>query len=198
MLKALVFLEKSLPILFWGLLSFTFDQPEVAILTGIATVIHESGHALCILKLCGYPTIINKISGPKLKISSTSYKDELWIALCGPLANLTFALLTITPFLITNSFYLLEFILINALTAIFNLIPIFGFDGFKILYAIFSLSKNSERLLTVLYHASLAITATLTLFSLFFVLRIGEGYWIFALFFSILLSEIAKWQKRTF
>ena len=45
-MKALRFLEKALPLFFWGLITFSFDDAWCAALTLFAAVIHELGHML--------------------------------------------------------------------------------------------------------------------------------------------------------
>jgi Zn-dependent protease len=196
-MRLIAFLEKSLPLLFWILISFSFDLPYVAILTGISAVIHELGHFLFILIERGFPEVKNRLSGPKFKISVLGYREELLIALAGPLANLSVAIILLPMLILRPNSYVFEFFIINALTAVLNLLPINGFDGYKALHCFVAERKNGEAALPILYHTSILITALLTLLSLYFVLKLGEGYWIFALFFSVLISEIAKSQKHT-
>ena len=196
----LFLLEKSLPLVFWLLIAFAFDLPYVAILTLLAAAIHEIGHLTGALLIKNNTAFFKtKVSGPKIKLSRLSYGDELVVLAFGPLSNLIVALVIFPITLITDgSFYLTEFMLINLLTALSNLLPIIGFDGYKILTCIFSKSKRALTLNDFLYNLSFMLSALLTLFSLFFILKIGEGYWAFILFFSILLSEITKRQNHTY
>ncbi len=196
-MRLLIFLEKLLPLLFWILISFSFDLPYAAILTGVSAVIHELGHILFILTIRGFPEMKNRLSGPKIRLSGLSYREELFCALAGPLANLFTATLIIPTLLLLPSAYLFEFFIINVLTAVLNLLPINGFDGYKALFCFASERENGGNHLRLLCHTSFLITAFLTLLTLFFVLKAGEGYWIFVLFFSVLISEIAKSQKET-
>ena len=198
-MRTLIFLQKLLPILFWILLSFAFDLPHVAILTGIAAIIHELGHIGAILKLHGITAVMKgRLYGPKISVSGLGYRDELIILACGPGTNILSSALSL-PFLFfeTCSPYVIQFILINILTAATNLLPIRDFDGYKILYCLLSKRKNCLRMQDMLYWISFVLTSALALLALYFVLKLGEGYWGFVLFISIILSEIGKRSNRT-
>lgn len=197
-MKILLFLERVLILLFWMLISLAFDLAHVAILTGIAALIHELGHIFVISMLTGRSArLTGRISGPKLRINGLGYREELLVAAGGPAANL-FSVTVLLPFLISSPHpYLLEFATVNLLTALSNLLPIQGFDGYKILFCLASKSKRALRIQDILYTVSFLFSAILALLMLYFMLKLGEGYWGFVLFLSIIISEIKKRERRT-
>lgn len=199
-MKLLFFLERALPLLFWILISFAFDLPYVAILTAIAAMTHELGHIFVILRLKKSSAHLRgTVSGPRITMKTLGYRDELTVAAGGPLANLLIAALSciILPFGTTPS-YVLEFITVNLLTAISNLLPVRGFDGYRILYCLASKSRRALFFQDLLYCLSFLLSILITLLALYLILKLGEGYWAFILFFSIILAEIKKRDKNTF
>jgi len=199
-LRILIFIEKLLLPLFWILISFSFDLPHVAVLTALAALIHEIGHLLPILRLRGASVLFKgRVSGPKISVAGLSYREELEVVSGGPIANLFSCILLVPLMSIAPSrCYVLEFIFINLLTAASNLLPIRGFDGYKLLSCLAAESRYCIKLEAVLYWMSFIITSALALIALYFILRLGEGYWGFVLFLSIILSEIKKREKHSF
>lgn len=185
------FVEGILPLCFWVTLIFSFDEPHIAILTILCAIVHECGHLFAHL-LCQSPTKLStKIYGFRLNGSKiTSYKTRIFIALAGPVSNLTiFLILLLLGFL--GSEYICTFALINLATALSNLLPIEGYDGYVALFE-FLASYEKHRLLTLLYHTSFVLTALLCLLSLCLIDKFGQGYWFFAVFFISLLSKVGK------
>ncbi|MBE6644052.1 MAG: hypothetical protein E7612_01580 [Ruminococcaceae bacterium] len=196
-MKFLIFTEQTLTLLFWVILTFGFDTPSVAILTVIAALIHEAGHILVLYTLnkssCALPRA--KLSGFRIKTGILSYKEELYSALAGPLFNLWTGAFSL---LISKSPLLSIFSLLNFMTAISNLLPIKGYDGYKALSCfLMIISRDGSKFESVLRLISFLLSCLLTFFSLFLILKIGEGYWIFFIFFSILFSEIVDNIKYT-
>lgn len=190
--------NKALPALFWLLIMFAFDSPCITVATLISAAIHEMGHV-------GVMAIIErgKISMPRAVIFGLrlrkprllSYKEELILALGGPLANIGVFILLI-PFFDTGMGYIRIFSFINLLTAISNLLPVKGNDGFRALSCIFAPIIGEDRSTRALCTLSFLFSAFAVFTSLFFIMKIGEGYWIFALFFAILVKDILNLQKR--
>ena len=198
-MQILIFAEKLLLPLFWILLSFSFDLPYVAVMTILSAAAHELGHATVIMQLHGASAMFkSRLSGPKISIRGLNYKEEMLIAAGGPIANLLFCLILLPLTMIREmQRYAFELIMINLLTAISNLLPIRDFDGYKILTCLAAESRRYALLESLLYWNSLIITAAFALLSLYFILRIGEGYWGYALFLSIIISEIKKREEYT-
>lgn len=201
-MKILHFLERVLPLLFWILLMLGFDLTYVAILTLIAALLHEGGHliALTICKKRTNPLPSPTMRGFIISIKGLSYKEELLVALCGPLVNLILGLTLISlPISSPHFAYMRDFGILNLITAASNLIPIEGYDGYRICHCIFSIfSKNEDLPERILRWVSFFLASVMCFLSLYLILKIGEGYWIFAVFFTSLLSAIAKRKKSAF
>ena len=200
-MKLFFLFEKMLPLAFWVVLIFGFDSAYVAILTILSALIHEGGHMIISLPFSKKRSSViqNKLSGFRIKTNSLSYKEELLASLGGPLLNLTVGILFfIIPFERDFREYAYTFGLINIMTMASNLLPIENYDGHRALTsALCMFFGDSLTVYSVLYWISFATSAIMTFISLYLMLRVGEGYWIFAIFFSITLSAIVKKQKDT-
>lgn len=182
--------ESLLPMLFWVFLIFGFDSPDIAILTITGAIIHELGH-ISALMLCGRSaTLRSHLSGFRIKAAIYGYREQILVLAAGPLANIAVFILLI-PFWGVGNGYVGTVGLVNLLSALSNLLPVEGYDGYGILYNIAS-AKNSTFALRALFISSFAFSILFTLFSLYLILRYGSGYWIFAVFFAVLLGKIKK------
>ena len=190
--------ERILPILFLLFLMLAFDTAWVTALTLLVAAIHELGHiGAAILFGVGdmsMPTAV--LTGLRIRPSRLlSYREEVIIAMGGPLANILLFLLLLP--VIKSSEYVFTLALINLFTAISNLIPIRGWDGHRVLIGLLATRLSPEALDTVAHVLTLTLSATATLISLLFMMQIGEGYWIFSVFFVILCREILDNRKFT-
>ena len=188
--------DRILPVLFWIAVMLTFDTPSVAVLTVIAALIHEGGHITAAFIIgCGDISLPQAaLTGLRIRPSRLlSYKEEAVIALSGPLVNLLAFLALLTFY--RASAYLFTFGVINLLTAISNLLPIRGYDGYRVVNGILLAHTDVESAGRITGAISSLLCGALVFISLFLMLKIGEGYWIFAIFFSIMLRDITKTQK---
>ena len=177
--------------LFWMLLMLSFSGRKTALLTFIAAVIHEIGHISVLALLKGEISIPRPVaSGMRIKTRShLSYAEENAVALGGPMTNL---LLFVFLFPLAK-----EFAIVNLATALSNLLPINGYDGHKLLANLLSLVFGSEISDKTMPHIALFVTCTVIFLSLFIILRIGGGYWIFFVFFALFIRQILFFQKQT-
>ena len=175
--------------LFWILALFGFDEPAVAFITLIAVAIHEFGHeAMLFILKKPLRLPLPRANGFKIKPHALlSYKEEIAVLVAGPFANLIFALLALPFFSKYESLQL--FSVINGLTALTNLIPVRGYDGYKILSATAEHFECST-LNRVLDVCSLLFASAVLLLSLYAIDRLDAGYWIFGVFFIFLLREV--------
>ena len=160
------FADSILPLVFWVTLIFSFDEPYVAVLTILCALIHECGHLLAQGLFKSNPSLHAKIYGFRIKDSNiTSYKSRIITAMAGPVTNLTvfFALLF---FGFAKQEYLFTFACINLATALSNLLPIEGYDGYVALFEAFSFYEK-PRLLSLLYQQVNLQTRKLLQYSLF-------------------------------
>ena len=187
--------ESILPLIFWVFLIFGFDVPYIAILTIIAALIHEIGHISAIACLCGkYELPGGRLFGFRIKRGgATSYKGECLILAAGPLINLSVFLFTL-PFSSRLGGYIGIFGFVNLATAVSNLIPVEGYDGYGILEQVLA-SKNWTNGLKLLDLSSFIISVLATFLSLYLIDKTDSGYWIFAIFFAMMISKLKKYGK---
>ncbi len=183
---------KILPGIFWLLLIFGFDSPLAAILTILCAVIHEGGHIVAFWTISATSDLGNSFSGFQLKPKRLlSYKEELAVSAAGPAINLILAVLC---FAFRNSLsgYVGLFGVFNLLTAISNLLPINGYDGYRILYSILHLAGISEAPERLLNKISITVTVTLCFLSLYLILVSNSGYWIYFILLAGLMRSIGS------
>ena len=181
---------------FWILLLFAFDEGGSGILTVCAAIIHEFGHcaahfligagtALPHASLCGFGLLPRRM---------LSYKEEIFVAAGGPLANLLTFLLLLPLY---PSEWAEPFALINLLCAASNLLPVKSYDGYRILSATLSLFEITSA--SVIIDAiSFIIASAAVLISLYAIYFFDAGYWIFGVFFIFLLKEVDFSLKQRF
>ena len=177
-MKIAIFLSKILPLLFWALLMLGFDSVYVAVLTVLSAAIHECGHLIAMPRKSKSTLPRADISGFRIKIRGLSYKEELAVAACGPLTNILLgSILLIFSRSMPCGIYAKTFGIINLMTAISNLLPIEGYDGYKMLFCISALffddTARAERTLATF---SFLFSALMCFLSLYLILKVGEGY----------------------
>ena len=178
-------------LLFWTILMLSFSDFKMTMLTIASALIHELGHIISLLilrKSFSFPTLVS--SGFRIKTNSLlSYKEEIFVCACGPLINIMVFLSFLYKFP--------DFSVINLATALSNLLPIPGYDGYKILSNGISIRKDEELVKKIMPHITVFISAVAVFLSLFLILYFNGGYWIFAVFFLVLLRKILFFQKDT-
>ncbi len=133
-------------ITFWFVALITFiislNAPSNVLVTVISSLLHETGHLLIMTSVGNKPkavrfeiTGMNIIRQSDFKIST---KNEILIALGGPLINFLCFLITVIILCIYSNENILAFGCINLILMIFNLLPIKRLDGGMALYYVLS------------------------------------------------------------
>ncbi|MBE6533068.1 MAG: hypothetical protein E7676_06185 [Ruminococcaceae bacterium] len=185
--------NQFLPVLFWITLIFGFEEPRIAVHTIISAFIHESGHVIY-LKVRGITEsrLRGDVSGFRIRSCSVlSYRDEIMLYLCGPMANILAALL-LSP---VHTEWATLLSALNIATAVSNLLPVEGYDGYGALHALAEKRNPHGLCVRILDIISAAIIFSFCILSIYFIDRFGAGYWIFALFFASMLKQLNKWLK---
>ena len=192
------FICNFLCVVFWVLLIFGFDEPASAGATLLAVMVHEGGHELCLLLRQGeFSKMRGAPLGFKIEASGAlSYKDELALLSAGAAANIIFALAAL-PFSYFSGWqgYAHTLMTVNLATAVSNLIPVRGRDGYGILRTLAE-RNESEDLMRFADICSFTVSLGLCFLSLYLMQRLGEGYWIFAVFFFSLFCEVSHGLKK--
>lgn len=186
-----------LPIVFWSCLMFSFDETIGATVTILAMIIHEFGHLSCIFILTGrWRAPVGKFNG--LRISGqdcNSYIEQILNYASGALFNILSAALALI-FCKNKTEYLEIFITINLATAISNLLPIDGYDGYRLIFALINYMDLGFVAFAILEILSFVVTASMCLLSLFLVYSFGNGYWFLFIFLFATIKKLQKWQNH--
>ena len=126
-IKFFQLINSILPMIFWGLVLFSFEEYFLAWSTCFCVIIHELGHIIAIILTSETSiTLRSVVNGFRIKTKKTkSYDEEAFIYISGPLANLVAFLVCF----VLSRIYDEEFATIgtvNLLTACSNLMPING------------------------------------------------------------------------
>jgi Zn-dependent protease len=190
-----IFGLKIMPLLFWGFLLFAFDKSYLAILTILCALIHEIGHIAFAFISVKEVTLKAVGNGFRIKLKTqTSYITEMFICIGGPLINVIIFVFLIP---LRNNDYISEFALINLLTALSNLLPIEGYDGYKILNCTLHLLEIPAGE-NVLSWTSFLSCVILCFISLFLIMKIDYGYWIYFVFLVVIFKKIKSTQRLIF
>ena len=184
-----------LPVVFWLCLIYSFDEKLGAGITILAMVIHELGHLVCIYFITGkWQALKSTFNGFRIPEERyLSYKQQMLQYASGAISNIIAALLA--PICIGLNDYSETFVIINFATAISNLLPRDGYDGYRLIYSFIGYLNLGHRGYTILEIISFLCTATLCIFSMFLVYTFGNGYWFMAIFLLAMISKLEKWQK---
>ena len=186
--------ETVLPLVFWVSIIFGFDTPDVAVLTILSAIIHEVGHLLPALFMKNRVKAVGvHISGFRIKQRGEGYLADILELIGGPFINAFIFLITL-PFSGALDGYIGLVGSINLVTALSSLIPIEGYDGYGIIKKLIETS-GAVSLIKPLFCLSFLLTALLTFIALYTLMKYGEGYWAFGVFFTILLSKVWRLTK---
>ena len=120
-----------------------------------------------------------------------SYKKEMLLCLAGPLTNIMLSLFLL-PLYNTNTFFDL-FIKASLFLGILNLLPIYEFDGGRILFCILSYKLPPRTSITVIRVISFILIFALWSLSVYLLLRLSSSISLFifsiSLFSKIFLSQ---------
>lgn len=192
-IKIIELLCSLLPALFWGLMIFGFEEASAATATLISALIHECGHiAFIVLTNKSGFSFKGVLSGFRIKARAPlSYDEEIGRYLAGPLANILTFVITVFLGKIAGDFFI-TLAAISLATAISNLLPIRGYDGYGVLRALMEKQEMGNRAAKALNRISSLLIFTLCILSLYLIDRYGGGYWIFAVFFISMIKEFKE------
>lgn len=162
-----------------------------------ALVFHEYAHAAVAQRL-GYALSEMKIMpyGASLsgKFESMTPRDEIKVALAGPLVNMLFAVVftAIWRVLPASYFFTAEFVEANLFLAIFNMLPVYPLDGGRIVLSLLGYKKWAQIVMNIL---AVAISVA---FALIFVFGDKSDYTLLTAAFIIMMSTLVPDKKRKY
>jgi len=149
------------------------DGSIFALLTALFSLWHEAWHIIA-LKIAGGKVKGAHAIGVGIRLQSTvlTYNGELAVALAGPAASLTLALVFL-PFLLKNE-YTLFCCFSNFIIFIINILPVFPLDGGRVVY--FLLCKRLLPQTAAKIAKAISVIFLLPLFALSVIILIKTGY----------------------
>lgn len=179
------------------ILALFLTHSYVSIAALLAAALHELGHIIA-AKLCNIPLGELKLGifGAALtsKVMLCSYKKEILLCLAGPLINILLSLI-LMPLNNTNEF-ITFFINTSLFLGILNLLPIYEFDGGRILFCILSYKLTPQGSTTILRVISFILIFALWSLSIYLMLRLSSSVSLF-IFSLSLFSKIFLSQRET-
>lgn len=120
------------------------DRTGLMLPSVFAITMHELGHLFAMWCLECNPKRI-KLIPTSIQITSNfskGYKNDIIIALCGPIVNIILFFSLYFNYLAYQNNTILYFSLVNLVIGIFNLLPLWELDGGTLLYSI--IAKKTE------------------------------------------------------
>ena len=116
-------------------LMLAVDRTGLMLPSLFAVLIHETGHLFAMWAADCAPKEIRLIPASVQIVEKygVSQKKQAGIVICGPLANVMVAVTIFINFYLTDSEMSLKFALLNSVLAVFNLLPVTGLDGGRLL-----------------------------------------------------------------
>ncbi len=143
-------IDFEITFLFTALVAFVIamNSPFNVIITIMSSLFHETGHLIMMCSLNNHPQCVRfEITGmnikrqPSIKIST---KNEIFIALGGPLANAIILFVSCVVLCIVQSEKIFTIACVNLILMTFNLLPVKKLDGGMALYFLLSKKLNTD------------------------------------------------------
>lgn len=128
------------------------DRTGYMLPTLFAIIIHEAAHLFMMWVLDSAPLSIRLIPA-SVQINrkfSFSSKNDISIAVAGPVANIVMFACLYFNYVAFGKFSVLCYALLNLIIALFNLLPVKGLDGGTILYNILCKFKGHEKAVLIM------------------------------------------------
>ena len=161
-------------------LSLVFARAYLSLAALLAAALHELGH-IGAARVCRvrFSALKLNIFGASLSSNGEipSYRQEIFIAACGPAANL-FCVAVMAIFA-SHSKLTATFISASLMLALINLLPIYELDGGRILFSTLALKTNYGVALALLKISSFVLIFALWTLSVYLLLRLGASLSLF-------------------
>jgi stage IV sporulation protein FB len=182
-IRVSVFALPSLLVMLWleGLLPF--------LILMLSALVHEVGHIIAIRALGYRARRIDILPMGALIVcpEAIPFRDEVAIALAGPIASLAASAVGLLAFAVSKNTYIIFFALVNLMLALFNLLPIAKLDGGKALFCFlqYKEKRSCARICTL---ASLFSKTLLIMIIALAVVSTGYNLGVILLFFALLVQ----------
>jgi len=175
-------------------LMIAFDRTGLILPTLFAVLLHEIGHLFVMWLTDCTPVAVRLIpaSVQIVRKMSPRYRDEVLIALAGPVVNLFLFGLLFVNYLAFKNNDILRLAILNLVIGTFNLLPVWGLDGGTVLCAILSKRWDISRAQGTVRIITAVLAALALGIGTFMWLRGGFNPSIFIVALYLLICSIIK------
>lgn len=140
------------------------DRTGLVLPTLFAVFVHEIGHLFAMWLLeCGPKRI--KLIPTSMQITAPitkRYRNDILIALFGPLVNFLFTLIFYLNFMLFKNELSFYYAGLNLIIGLFNSLPVSGLDGGTVLYSVISKKTNPNRAAVIMKFITFGVASILT------------------------------------
>lgn len=170
------------------------DRTGLMIPTLFAVLVHETGHLFAMWANDCAPSEIKLIPASVQIVEAypRSAKNEFWIIICGPLSNIAVSGALFINFYLSENDTTLKFALLNAVLAVFNLLPVSGLDGGRLAVLILSKKTNIYSAINTVRIITFIISSATFFAGVFLIIRGTVNLSVFIVALYLLLCSIMK------
>lgn len=170
------------------------DKTGLALPTLFAVSLHEIGHLLA-MWIVGTPPKSIRLIPASVQITrsiSSRYKNDIIVALSGPLVNFALFLTLYINYLIFGNEGILYYSLINLIVGLFNLLPVTGLDGGTVLFSVIAKKRDINKAMLTLRIISLCLGAVCLFLAITLTLRGKLNVSVYIISVYLFLSVLIK------
>ena len=170
------------------------DKTGLALPTLFAVSLHEMGHLLA-MWIVGTPPKSIRLIPASVQITrsiSSRYKNDIIIALSGPIVNFALFLTLYINYLTFGSEGILSYSLINLIVGLFNLLPVTGLDGGTVLFSLIAKKRDINKAMLTLRIISLCLGAVCLILGITLTLRGKLNVSVYIISIYLFLSVLIK------
>ena len=149
------------------------DRTGMIVPSLFAIIMHEIGHLFCMWALDCAPKRV-KLIPASVQITSSftkGYKNDIIIAVCGPLVNFLLFFTLYFNYLAFKNKITLCYALINLVIGLFNSLPVKGLDGGTVLFSVLVKNIDYNKSVLILKGITVAVALTVVVIAVWLTLK---------------------------
>ena len=149
------------------------DRTGMIVPSLFAVIMHEIGHLFAMWLLECAPKRI-KLIPASIQITSPfskGYRNDIIIAVCGPLTNFVIFFALYANYMVFNNKITLYYALLNLIIGLFNSLPVKGLDGGTILFSLLVKKLEYNKAMLILRFITLAVALALIISAIYFTVK---------------------------
>lgn len=170
------------------------DRTGMVLPAIFSVIVHETGHLFAMWVLECAPKRIRLIPASVQITQSFSkrYKNDIIIALCGPLVNFILFFTFYFNYLAFKNELVLYYGLLNLLTGLFNCLPVIGLDGGTVLFSVLAKKGDLNRATLTLKAITLALAVAVIIIAITMTAKGKINISLYIIGIYLILSSIIK------